>query len=253
MLAELRRELAVALDPALLMRDAGLSPDPWQADLLRIRPARGLLCCARQVGKSVTVAAAALHEALYEPGALIVMAAPTLRQSAELLRKTREIAGALTPPARFKRCATNALEFSNGSRIVAVPGTPATIRGFSSVSLLLLDEASYIDDALPVALEPMLAVSGGRMIALSTPAGTRGWFYDRWRGDEDWYRVMVPASECPRIPAVHLARAQRTMTRAAFAGEYECQFLDAVDTVFRHDDIAAALDATLSPLDASDW
>jgi terminase large subunit-like protein len=253
MRAELRRALAVALDPSLLMAAAGLTPDPWQRDILRTRPRRGLLCCARQVGKSVTVAAAALHEALYEPGSLVLMVAPSLRQSSELLRKTRELAGALGAAASPMRTAITALEFPNGSRVLALPGTPDTIRGYSSVSLVLIDEAAFIDETLPVAVEPMLAVCAGRLIALSTPCGKRGWFYESWRSEEDWQRVRVPASDCPRIPADELARAQRTMTRAAFASEYQCEFVDALDTVFRQDDIAAALDPTLDELFEEEW
>jgi hypothetical protein len=39
-------------DPALLMADAGMPPDPWQADLLRNPAKRMLLLCSRQAGKA---------------------------------------------------------------------------------------------------------------------------------------------------------------------------------------------------------
>jgi hypothetical protein len=50
------------------------------------------------------------------------------------------------------------LLFPNGSRIVGLPGIEVTVRGFSAVSLLLIDEASRVDDAMYKALHPMLAV-----------------------------------------------------------------------------------------------
>ena len=53
----------------------------------------------------------------------------------------------------------------NGSRIVGLPGTEATVRGFSAVSLMLIDEAARVADEMYKALRPMLAVSGGRFVA----------------------------------------------------------------------------------------
>ena len=58
------------------------------------------------------------------------------------------------------------------------------------------------DEELPGAVRPMLATSqgGGRLIALSTPAGKRGWFHAAWTGgDESWHRTRVTADQCPRI------------------------------------------------------
>jgi hypothetical protein len=45
------------------------------------------------------------------------------------------------------------------------------------------------------AVRPMLAVSGGRLVCLSTPYGRRGFFHDAWaQGGDDWHRIEVPAS-----------------------------------------------------------
>ena len=40
------------------------------------------------------------------------------------------------------------LELANGSRIVALPGNEASIRGFSGVTLLLIDEGARVPDDL---------------------------------------------------------------------------------------------------------
>ena len=58
----------------------------------------------------------------------------------------------------------------------------------------------------------MLAVSGGRLIALSTPFGKRGWFHAAWRSAEDWDRVKVTAEQCPRISAEFLVE-ERVLAR----------------------------------------
>ena len=81
------------------------------------------------------------------------------------------------------------LLFPNGSRIVGLPGSEATIRGFSAVSLLLVDEAARVSDDLYKAIRPMLAVSGGSLWLMSTPFGRRGFFWDAWaNGGPDWER-----------------------------------------------------------------
>ena len=76
-------------------------------------------------------------------------------------------------------------QMENGSRILALPGTEKTVRGYAQASLVVIDEAARVEDELIAAVRPMLAVSegGGRLIALTTPAGKRGWFFDAWTGD----------------------------------------------------------------------
>lgn len=56
-----------------------------------------------------------------------------------------------------------------------------------------------MDDALYYAIRPMLAVSGGRLMMLSTPHGRRGVFFEAWDHGTEWKRYRVPATECPRI------------------------------------------------------
>ena len=78
-------------------------------------------------------------------------------------------------------------EFANGSRILALPGTERTIPGLAGAALVIIDEASRVEDELLAAVRPMLATTagGGRLIALTTPAGKRGWFFDAWTGGND--------------------------------------------------------------------
>jgi hypothetical protein len=250
---ELRLELALALDPSLILALAGRPPDPWQVEFLRDRPLRALLCCSRQVGKSTAVAAAALYEALFKPGALVLMVAPAERQSWELMSRAKELTTALPSTMRPVRMPKDALTFANGSRILALPSTESNIRGYTP-DLILIDEAAHMDGGeLLVALEPMLAVSGGRLVALSTPYGRRGWFFQAWQSEEECYRVRIAATDCPRISKDFLAGQRRRMTRAAFESEWMCEFVDALDSVYTEADIAAALDPTLAPLFQKEW
>src|SRR5437868_2312167 len=168
------RALAVRLDPSQLMRDAGLTPDPWQCELLRSTAPQILMLNARQTGKSTATAALALHHAINLNSALVLLLAPTLRQSQELFRKVLHLRARLPYDVPLLRENSLSLEFPNGSRIICLPGTEATIRGYSGVTLLIIDEAAGVADELYFSVRPMLAVSAGRLVCLSTPKGKRG-------------------------------------------------------------------------------
>src|ERR1700738_2286127 len=84
--AKLADTLARFLDPVSLALDVGITPDPWQAELLRTRPRRSLLLCSRQSGKSTVTALTALWEAIYSAPSLIIVVSPSQRQSQEMLR-----------------------------------------------------------------------------------------------------------------------------------------------------------------------
>jgi phage FluMu gp28-like protein len=140
------------------------------------------------------------------------------------------------------------MELANGSRIEALPGTEKTIRGFSGVDLLVVDEASRVADELYYAVRPMLAVSGGRLMMLSTPYGKRGVFFEEWSGGEGWERYEVPASECPRIAASFLEDERRALPGWVYRQEYECSFEETEDQVFSHELVSAAITDEVKPL-----
>ncbi len=234
----------------MLALRAGFTPDAWQANLLRSTAKQMILLCSRQSGKSTVSSLLALHEALHQPAALILLLSPSLRQSQELFRKVKNAYGALEAEAVTAREESALrMEFSNGSRIVALPGKEETIRGFSGVSLLIVDEASRVADELYQAVRPMLAVSGGRIVLLSTPFSQRGFFHHEWTaGGADWQRVKITAYECPRILRVWLEQERRAIPDNVFRSEYLCEFTDTLDSVFSYDDIARALDDDIKPL-----
>ena len=89
-MGSLALDLAAALDPVVFSRQAGITPDPWQARVLRSKAPRLLLNCSRQSGKSTTVGSLALHTAFYQAPALILLLSPGQRQSGELFRKVTD-------------------------------------------------------------------------------------------------------------------------------------------------------------------
>jgi len=234
-------DLKFALDPATWALALGFDPDPWQAGVLRSGADRVLLNCSRQSGKSTTTALLALHTALYRPGTLALLLSPSLRQSGELFRKVVGFYHRLAEPVPLVAESALRLELANGARVVSLPGTEQTVRGFSGVDLLVIDEASRVADDLYFAVRPMLAVSGGRLLALSTPFGTRGWWWQEWdRGGDEWERVQVTAEDCPRISAAFLEEERQHLGEWWFKQEYMCEFLDSQSAAFTWEMVQSA-------------
>ncbi len=209
----LARDLRWGLDAVAFAREGlGLAPDPWQADVLRWRGKRLLMNCSRQAGKSTTAAVLALHTALYRPGSLVLLVSPSQRQSGELFRKVSGFLHRLDPPPELAEDNKLACALTSGSRIVSLPGSEATVRGFSGVDLLVEDEAARVPDALYYALRPMLATSRGRLVLMSTPFGKRGHFYEAWTDDSAAWE-----SNCLGCQPSRLGRHLVAGRQAAFA------------------------------------
>jgi hypothetical protein len=243
-------DLRYALDPAAFAAEAlGLELDPWQREVISSTGKRDLLNCSRQAGKSTTAAVLGLHEALYRPGSLTILVSPSQRQSSELFRKVIELReklssgdGDLTEDNKLS------MTVRGGGRVLSLPGSEATIRGFSGATLIVEDEASRVPDELYMAIRPMLAVRGGRLILMSTPFGKRGHFWREWSEGINWQRVEVPATRVPRISSAFLEEERRAMGDWWFSQEYLCEFRESTDSVFSHDAVMGALSDDVLPL-----
>lgn len=219
--------------------------DPWQLRLLRSGADKVLLAITRQGGKSTMSGVLAAHKALSVPGSLTLILAPSERQARETFAKTAVFLRGLMPAESDRKLG---VQLSNGSRIEALPGSERTIRGFSGVDLLILDEAARIPDELYYAVRPMLAVSGGRLIMASTPYGQRGVFHEAWTKGPGWERYEVPATEVSRIPPEFLAEERRSMPDAMYRQEYFCSFEETEAAVFTTQDIEGAVTDDVQPL-----
>lgn len=228
-----------ALSAVQLARNAGIEPDPWQRDFLLSKESAILLNCSRQSGKSTMAAVKAVHGALYEPRSLTLLLSPGLRQSGELFAKCREIYAAVGKPVLAESETALQMRLENGSRIVSLPGNLGRIRGFSGPRRVFIDEAAWVPDDLYRSVRPMLAVSQGDLIVMSTPWGRRGFFYESWigsvAGEQRWERFEVPATMCPRIPAEFLEEERKVLPEEWFLSEYMCQFTSSSATVFNAD------------------
>ena len=227
----------------------GFPADSLQATVLETHGKRGILNCSRQWGKSTVTAAKAVHHAFHHAASLTLVVSPSARQSAEFLRKAAAFARKLGIRPKGDGDNQISLAFPNASRIVGLPATEATNRGFSCVSLLLIDEAARVSDQLYMSLRPMLAVSAGSLWLMSTPFGKRGFFYETWvHGGPEWERIRAPATGCPRIQPAFLEEERATMGERCFRQEYLCEFEDSVSGVFSRDLLDLAITHEVLPL-----
>ena len=245
----MRNDDAYAMDPVLWAREVlGYHPDEWQAKLMRSRSKKIILNCSRQSGKSTTCAALGLHESIYRRPSFGLVIAPSKDQSAELMLKFDEFRSAVELPSDYLSTDTKlAVRFSNGNRFIARPGSEKSSRGFSAVTLLLEDEAARVPDPLYSSVRPMLAVSNGRHILMSTPFGKQNHFFKIWDAQRDiWEWYEIPAEMCPRISKQFLEEEKRI--NLWFEQEYHCAFLDAEGSVFSSDLFKSLANPSVTPL-----
>ncbi len=245
----LAHDLRWSLDAAAFAREAvGFTPDPWQADVLTSASPRLIMNCSRQSGKSSVTSVLACHQALYQPGSTILLISPSLRQSSELFRKVARYFEQIGHAPKKLEDNKLSLELATHSRIVSLPASESTVRGFTA-DCIIEDEAARVPDDLYRAIRPMLATTGGRLILMSSPFGKRGHFFEEWTdGGGDWQRVCIPATDCPRIAPAFLDEERRKLGDLWFRSEYLCEFADTVSSVFRYEDIAAMVSADVEPL-----
>ncbi len=224
-------------------------PDLRQQAIMSGQIRRGLLNCTRQWGKSTIAAAMAVHRAWAASDSLVIVASPSARQSGEFLRKASGFVRKLGMRVRGDGDNEISLLFPNGSRVVGLPGSEKTVRGFSGVLLMLIDEAARVSDELYRSIRPFLAVVEGDLWLMSTPFGKRGFFYEEWEnGGPRWSRFKITAPECPRIRREFLEEERVSMGDLWFRQEYLCAFVGDDQALFSRELVERAFTNDVRPL-----
>jgi hypothetical protein len=217
-----KREIAYRLDPTLWAQEVlGVSPQDWQEQFLRApRGASILVLTARQVGKTTVAAWGMAHTAIFQPGSLSVVACPRQQQSAEAIRKVREMV--LIGGAKLVTDNVYCIELNNGSRVLALPGSDDSIRGLTVDGWIVVDEAARVPKELVDALRPMRArCPHTRLVMLSTAWSRTDQFWSAWVCDDpSWLRLQATVDKYPDLLPADFLEAERRQGEDYYNREY---------------------------------
>jgi hypothetical protein len=199
---------------------------------------------ARQLGISTIVAGYAAWLMLFRREKSIVVIATKFEAASNLVRKVKAIINQAPEWIKLASIKVNnqtSFELTNGSWIKAV-GTSEDSGRSEALSLLIIDEAAFIErmDDIWKAIYPTIS-TGGRCIALSTPAGVGNWFHETYIGavseENDFHPVYLPWHVHPERDQSWFDEVTRNLPKRDVAQEHECSFNASGETVVDPEDI----------------
>jgi hypothetical protein len=210
------------------------SLDEWQKQVIEAK-GNVIVRSGRQCGKSTAISIKAAEYAMNNPKKEVLIIASVERQAhllfekviSYIMEKNRKII-----KSGKDRPTKSRLRLRNGSTIRSLPTglSGAGIRGFT-IDLLIADEAAFIGLDVWNAVSPMIAITKGKIILLSTPFGREGYFYERWN-DPNFESFHVSSLDCPRRDDDFLKQEESRMTKLAFSQEYRGEFIDELRQFF---------------------
>jgi Terminase large subunit, T4likevirus-type, N-terminal len=200
----------------------GVEPMPHQITYLE-STGHLLVRKGRQTGMTLAGAALAIHVARATPGNLAAVISPSLRQSTEVATRAR--VGLWELGERLVQDSASLLRLANGSRILSLPGSARGVRGYAA-ALVIIDEASWVDDETFTAARALVAATGGRLIVQSTPGVAGVGFFHALATETpaDWSTIVVRSDEASIIDPAFLERERAEMTENLFSQEYMAEF-----------------------------
>jgi hypothetical protein len=201
---------------------------------------------SRQTGISNAIAIEALHKALTRPDSTELFVSKDQKAAGVLVRYCQHILNGLRTPPPLRLENQSELAFENGSRIISLPATPSTGRSMAATDVYLDEFAFTQYDQLIYESIIGTISTGGRLTINSTANGRANLYFRLWSGLEggEWSRHLIHWSDCPRYrdDPTWEPRTRASMTRQAFAQEYDCDFIASGDAVFEPDDLIRCKD-----------
>jgi hypothetical protein len=196
---------------------------------------------SRQTGISTLSAGFSLWKMLFNSDFNVLVIATKQEVAKNLVTKVRVMHELLPTWLKGGSLEDNklSLRLKNGSQIKAIASSPDAGRS-EALSLLIFDEAAFIDDIDEIWASAQSTLStGGSCIALSTPNGVGNWFHKTWVGAEEMTNPFVPIS---LHWTLHPERDQKWRDEQSkllgvkiAAQECDCSFISSGDTVIDPD------------------
>lgn len=214
--------------------------EPWQEDVYnQVHNARGsgkifVVKSRRQIGKS-TLAAILLIEFAVKQKCVSVVVEPTQNQSR---RMYKQITDMLSTSGLIVSANSQLLtiELWNGSEILFKSAEQRdALRGFSVSGLLVIDEASFIQENIFEILYPTCDANNAPMLIISTPLFCSGEFYNLYSRGGDGRIVSFNWSEYDTskyLSKEKLEYYRSTLSTLKFRSEYLGEFITEGSYVF---------------------
>ena len=192
---------------------------------------------ARQLGLSTLTAGYSLWMMTFHQDKNILVIATKQDTAKNLVTKVR-VMHANLPSWLKQKCTEDnklSLRYNNGSQIKAVSSGEDSGRS-EALSLLILDEAAFIDKIEPIwAAASQTLSTGGQCIALSTPNGVGNWFHKTWEaaenGTNDWNFIKLHWDLHPERNDEWRAEQDKLLGPSLAAQECDCDFITSGQSV----------------------
>ena len=232
-----------------------LEPYDFQKVFLDDNSKRICFKSGRQVGKTLCTAIKALHFAIFNPNVVVLCISYSERQAGILFGRVKQLLDKVRKSefkVPIKRETARMVEIGNASEIHTVPAGDdgSGARGYTA-DIVILDEASRMNELIFEAVQPCLAATDGTLILLSTPFGKRGFFYESFV-DDAFSVYDVPSNANPPITEDFLLDMQKRMTKTSFRQEYLGEFISEADRLFS-DELIDSCTAEYEYLKTPDW
>lgn len=262
--------LAFALDPGLFAEYCLPEIEPWQKEIVRNR-GNDLILAHRQRGKSTGVAIKVLWEMLFMPYSFTLLFSASEGQAAELFRKMLVFYQPFRKAFPPEQESELRVRIPGGNRVLVMPSKAASIRGYSAVSRLVLDEAVEVKNELYYVSRPMLLRTripgGGKISAMSNAGFDDGWFYDEFTEggtmdeetactvEDEWRRQFIPYATFPAYSEKFVTEETEKIGPERWEREFGCRFtrLKGMQAGgFSREVVESAFDEAIKPMEWGD-
>lgn len=225
---------------------------PYQERWIKDKSRLKIWLAARQIGKTTSLCFEALKFATEKRCSILILST-TERQSMEVMDRIASLLDVFKKviDLRLIRESRSEIMLPNRSKIVALPASPTTVRGYSGH--VFLDEFAFHKDSKAIWTAMLPIISKGYSVrVVSTPAGKSGKFYELW---ENATQLGFSKHKVTIYDAINeglnidLEMFKRTMDADAFAQEFECEF---IDEAFSYFPLEMILNAVSSECDSWD-
>jgi len=198
----------------------------------------------RRAGKTVATINQLIRSALTcpQPDPRAAYIAPLYKQAKDVawsyLKRFSAVIPGMEPNESELR-----VDFPNGGRVrLYGADNPDGMRGIYLDDCVLDEFADMRPRVLPEIIRPALSDRRGSLTLIGTPRGHND-FYKAWQqaqNDNDWYGVMLRASETGLVAQEELDSARKLMSPEQYEQEFECSFEAAITGAYWGKEMAQA-------------